>query len=121
MPKLTCQMDFGIIMKGKAYKSYLLPNFIMISKYTNPCTRCGKERILKKKWKETTVTFSGTKIVVTRTLNVCPDKECQKVVDKELMAQRAKRDKIKKDREDRVAENLEKKAEVRRQHLQKTA
>ena len=93
----------------------------MISKYTNPCTRCGKERILKKKWKEKTVTFSGTTIVVTRTLNICPDKECQKVVDKELSAQKAKRDKIKDDREKRVAENQQKKADIKRDQLLKTA
>lgn len=93
----------------------------MTNKYTNPCTRCGKERIQKKKWKETTVTFSGTKIVVTRTSNICPDPECQKVVDKELRAQQAKRDKIKTDREVRVAENLQKKADVKKAHLLKTA
>ena len=93
----------------------------MINKYTNPCTRCGKQRIQSKKWKEKTVTFSGTTIVVTRTENICPDKECQKVVDKELRAQKAKRDKIKSDREERVAENLQKKADIKKAHLQKTA
>lgn len=93
----------------------------MVNKFTNPCTRCGKERILKKKWKETTLTFSGKKIVVNRTMNVCPDKECQKVVDKELNAQKAKRDKIKKDREDRVAENVQRKADIKKAHLLKTA
>ena len=93
---------------------------MMNNKYTNPCTRCGKERIQSKKWKETTVTFSGTKISVTRTENICPDKECQAVVDKELRAQKAKRDKIKSDREDRVAENLQKKADIKKAHLLKT-
>ncbi|HUQ85842.1 MAG TPA: hypothetical protein VM077_05965 [Candidatus Limnocylindrales bacterium] len=93
----------------------------MNNKYTNPCTRCGKERIQTKKWKEKTVTFSGNTISVIRTLNVCPDKECQKVVDKELSAQKAKRDKIKSDREDRVAENLQKKADIKKAHLLKSA
>ncbi|HVF69442.1 MAG TPA: hypothetical protein VNA13_02640 [Xanthomonadales bacterium] len=93
----------------------------MTNKFTNPCTRCGKERILAKKWKEKTVTFSGTTIVVNRTSNVCPDKECQKIVDKELRAQKAKRDKIKSDREVRVAENLQKKADIKKAHLLKTA
>lgn len=93
----------------------------MINKITNPCIRCGKQRIQSKKWKEKTVTFSGTTIVVTRTLNVCPDKDCQALVDKELGAQKAKRDKIKKDREDRVAENIQKKADIKKAHLLKTA
>lgn len=93
----------------------------MTNKYTNPCIRCGKERIQSKKWKEKTVTFSGTTIVVTRTNNICPDKECQKLVDKELGAQKAKRDKIKSDREDRVKENLAKKADIKKAHLLKTA
>lgn len=93
----------------------------MITKYTNPCTRCGKERIQSKKWKEKTVTFSGTTIVVTRTSNICPDKECQKVVDKELNAQKAKRDKIKSDREVRVQENLAKKAEIKSARLKEAA
>jgi regulator of protease activity HflC (stomatin/prohibitin superfamily) len=93
----------------------------MITKFSNPCIRCGKERKLAKKWKEKTVTFSGTTIVVTRTLNVCPDKECQAIVDKELNAQKAKRDKIKKDREDRAAESLAKKADIKKAHLLKTA
>jgi len=93
----------------------------MTNKYTNPCTRCGKERIQSKKWKEKTVTFSGTTIVVTRTQNICPDPDCQKIVDKELRAQKAKRDKIKSDREERVAENLAKKADIKKAHLLKTA
>jgi len=93
----------------------------MINKYTNPCTRCGKERIQSKKWKEKTVTFSGTTITVTRTNNICPDKECQKVVDKELKAQKAKRDKIKSDREDRVKENLEKKDNIKQARLKAAA
>ncbi len=93
----------------------------MLTKITNPCTRCGRQRILLKKWKEKTVTFSGNTISVTRTTNICPDKECQKVVDKELRAQKAKRDKIKSDREERVAENLQKKADIKKAHLQKTA
>jgi hypothetical protein len=93
----------------------------MTNKYTNPCTRCGKERILAKKWKEKTVTFSGNTIVVTRTLNICPDKDCQAIVDKELNAQKVKRDKIRDDREKRIAENVQKKADIKKAHLLKTA
>ncbi len=44
-----------------------------------PCIRCGKIRILEKKWVEkvglSTITYTKT---------VCPDGECQKIVDDEL-------------------------------------
>lgn len=45
--------------------------------YSNPCIRCGKERIIVKIWKEK-IGYS----VVTTTETACPDKECQKMVDK---------------------------------------
>jgi hypothetical protein len=77
-----------------------------MKKYSNPCTRCGKERIVAKRWVEEIPTVSGTKIEVTHTSNICPDPECQKVVEKELAAAQGKRDKIKADREKRVVENL---------------
>ena len=93
----------------------------MNTKVSNPCTRCGKQRIQSKKWKEKIVTFSGNTTTVLRTENICPDKECQKVVDKELNAQKAKRDKIKMDRETRLKENLDKKAAIKAAHLLKTA
>jgi hypothetical protein len=93
----------------------------MNSNVSNPCTRCGRQRIQTKKWKEKIATLSGRTTIITRAINICPDKECQKVVDKELLAQKAKRDKIKEDREKRVKENLMKKAAVRQAHLLKTA
>ena len=64
----------------------------MKSKYTNPCSRCGKERILKKKWKEQVPTFSGTYIEITRTENICPDPDCQIKLDEELEGLRKKRE-----------------------------
>ena len=42
------------------------------------CIRCGKTRVFSKKWTEKT--DSGQIIVHEQT--VCPDAECQKVVDK---------------------------------------
>ena len=66
-----------------------------MKKYSNPCTRCGKERIVARRWVEEIPTVSGTKIEVTHTENVCPDPECQEIVKKELMVQQRKRDKIK--------------------------
>lgn len=45
----------------------------------NPCVECGTERIDGKSWKEKT----GTS-VVTYTSTVCPDPDCQKIVDKAI-------------------------------------
>ncbi len=83
-----------------------------MKKYTNPCSRCGKERIVARRWVEEIPTVSGTKIEVTHTENICPDPECQEIVKKELMVQQRKRDKIKEDREKRLEENLAKKKQV---------
>lgn len=44
--------------------------------YSNPCTRCGKERIIVRTWKETV----GYSVVTTRE-TACPDKACQKMVE----------------------------------------
>jgi len=46
-------------------------------KYSNPCPRCGKERIFVKTWKEK-IGYS----TITTTETACPDKECQKIVVK---------------------------------------
>jgi len=54
--------------------------------YTNVCTRCGKERIISRVWKEK-VGFS----IVENTDRVCPDKACQKEVEKELNKQKRKK------------------------------
>lgn len=44
---------------------------------SNPCIRCGKQRIDEgKSWEEKS---GAATIVCTKT--VCPDKECQKVLD----------------------------------------
>lgn len=69
---------------------------------TNPCIRCGKERIFSKKWKE----YIG-KSLVTYTANICPDPECQKIVETGL--------KDKKDRLETIqANSLRRRAENRR-------
>ena len=52
----------------------------------NPCIRCGQERI---KWAERTILINSSKAKIT--IYVCPDKECQKIVEKELAAKEAKR------------------------------
>ena len=53
---------------------------------TTPCIRCGKSRIVAKSWTE-----KIGNSVITYTQTVCPDEECQKIVDSDLQK---KKDKI---------------------------
>ncbi len=85
----------------------------MINKpLTNPCTRCGKERILLKQWIEEIPTFANKTQKVTRATNICPDPDCQRVVDLELEVQRKKREKVKTDRESKLQEAADKKKAI---------
>jgi len=52
---------------------------------TSPCIRCGKTRIVGKTWKEK---INGSMVVFTQT--VCPDNECQKIVEEQLQLKKAK-------------------------------
>lgn len=52
---------------------------------SNPCINCGKERVDGKTWEEK---LGAT--VVIRTQTICPDSECQKVVDEGIARQKAK-------------------------------
>lgn len=51
----------------------------------NPCVQCGKERIDGKSWKEK----NGTS-VIEHTSTVCPDSDCQKLVEKAIESRKAK-------------------------------
>lgn len=73
----------------------------MNAKINNPCTRCGKERIISKTWKEEVDTFFG-KSVITHTETVCPDPECQKIVEEKLEAQRQKTEELQAAKEERM-------------------
>ncbi|OGY26478.1 MAG: hypothetical protein A2Z11_02560 [Candidatus Woykebacteria bacterium RBG_16_43_9] len=53
---------------------------------SNPCIRCGKERI---KGKEKTISINSIKAKLTT--YVCPDKECQKKVEAQLAAKEERR------------------------------
>lgn len=52
---------------------------------SNPCVRCGKQRLDGKTW-EGKIGSS----VVTYTQTVCPDSECQKQVDQGIADRKAK-------------------------------
>lgn len=58
------------------------------SQGSTPCIRCGKTRIFSRTWKEK-LDNKGT--MMTYVENVCPDKECQKVVDGIFAEKREKR------------------------------
>ncbi|MBI4058467.1 hypothetical protein HY408_01740 [Candidatus Gottesmanbacteria bacterium] len=58
---------------------------------TTTCIRCGKVRIIAKTWTEKT---QGTPI--TYTVTVCPDPECQKIVDRQFKEKKERTDAIKK-------------------------
>lgn len=74
---------------------------------SNPCIRCGTERIEGKSWKEKNGNF-----VVTHTMTVCPDKACQKIVEQGIADRKEKSEnlanaklKAKADREKRIADS----------------
>lgn len=59
------------------------------STYPNPCIRCGKQRVDGKSWKEKIENHFGTSYI-THTETVCPDKECQKIVEEKMNQARQK-------------------------------
>ena len=86
--------------KNKASQERGGSSILRYQKYSNPCTRCGKQRIESKSWEEKVKNFMGTTIT-THTQTVCPDPECQKIVEKELELKRKKKEEIKQNKEDR--------------------
>lgn len=54
---------------------------------SNPCIRCGKERIDGKVWKE-----KNGNSLITYTLTFCPDSDCQKIVDQGIAEKKQKAD-----------------------------
>ncbi len=56
------------------------------------CIRCGKIRVIAKSWKE----YVGSSLV-TYVETVCPDSECQKLVDEQLKKKKEKIDALQKE------------------------
>lgn len=71
--------------------------------HSNPCIRCGKQRIDSKSWEEKITNFMGTS-VITYTQTVCPDPECQKIVEKELELKKKKKEEFEQNKENRRIE-----------------
>lgn len=57
---------------------------------SNPCTRCGNERVAAKSWNETVGVY-GRMTKLTHTDWVCTNPDCQKAVEGALKAQKDKR------------------------------
>lgn len=55
---------------------------------STPCIRCEKMRVFKRSWKEK-LDNKGTMMTIVEA--VCPDKECQKIVDAMFAEKREKR------------------------------
>ena len=73
----------------------------------NICTRCGKLRVTVKTYKEKV----GNSVVIC-TINECPDKLCQKIVEKQLRDDEKRRILVRDDQKKR--EILRKEALLRR-------
>ncbi len=72
----------------------------MIQLSPNLCTRCGKERIDSKTWEEEITAFFGSTTIV-HTETVCPDAECQKIVEEKMDALRQKTEDMRVEKEKR--------------------
>lgn len=80
-------------------------------KTMSKCIRCGKERIIK-----SSIVESLEKTTVTYTVTVCPDPECQKLVEKGLVAEENKRKVMHAEQKKRAKELL-----LKRKHLKSTS
>lgn len=56
--------------------------------FATPCIRCGKTRILSRKWKEK---VDGKGEIVIYEEYICSDSECQKIVDAKFQEMRDRR------------------------------
>ncbi|MGE5042001.1 MAG: hypothetical protein ACM3IJ_03795 [Candidatus Levyibacteriota bacterium] len=71
------------------------------SSYPNPCVRCGKQRVDGKTWKEKIENHFGVSFI-THTETVCPDKECQKIVEEKMNQARQKTADMKLEKEKKL-------------------
>ena len=69
--------------------------------YSNPCTRCGKQRIDRKSWKEKIESHFGVSYIV-HTETACPDKKCQIIVEAKLEEIRKRSEDIRLEKERRI-------------------
>jgi len=65
--------------------------------FGNPCSRCGKERMIVRTWKE-----KVDSSVIINTETACPDKECQAEVEKINKKQQERSASLKRESEKRL-------------------
>lgn len=74
------------------------------------CTRCGKERVFKSSYTE-----KLEKTTIVRTVTICPDPECQKLVEVALAFEETKRKIMQNEQEKRAQELAAKKKSLKNQ------
>ncbi|MEK7111996.1 MAG: hypothetical protein AAB875_01585 [Patescibacteria group bacterium] len=72
----------------------------------NPCSSCGKERVVIKTYKE----YVGNSLVIN-TLTACPDPDCQSRIDTQLAKEERFRAEMKLASARRLLEQKERRAE----------
>lgn len=73
------------------------------------CTRCGKPRIVVSTYEE-----KVDKSTVTYTITGCSDPECQKIVDKQILVEAAKRVQINKEKVTREEQRLKRRTDAKK-------
>ncbi len=87
----------GIKLKTKTLKPYY------DVAYSSLCIRCGEMRLVSKKWAEKVRTPAG-EFEVRHTETVCPNKECQELVDDILGERQLKKEEMALRKSARMAE-----------------
>ena len=65
--------------------------------FSNPCSRCGRERVVVRTWKEKVYDS-----VIVNTEKECPNPDCQKLVNRENNKQKEKYRAIRRKTEERA-------------------
>ncbi len=78
----------------------------------NLCPNCGKKRILAKTWQEKVFLYGKVSVIEHREM-ICPDKNCQKKIEKETEMREEKSRQIKKDKEERDSAHRSKMVNLR--------
>ena len=72
---------------------------------SNPCSRCGKDRIIARTWEETSETATSSSSRIIHTMMICPDVDCQKKVEASIAVMRQKQAALVEAKEQRDAQH----------------
>ena len=81
------------------------------SSYSTPCIRCGAARLVSRQWKERIRTIIGVTVIV-HTETVCPNRDCQILVEEGLEVKRVKREAIEQRKIERMNAHRSKKKPI---------